>query len=124
MYHPSTKKITLLESRAFGKVHFNAIEADQSAGYVQGSTAEIWTAIPKIGLPMLNILHFHINDMSDEVSIEQRWLTTQERDNIMNGRTDLINFSEFKRDANGMLLRYLILIYDQKVLDVLYNAGD
>jgi len=37
---------------------------------------------------MLNILHFHINDMSDEVSIDQRWVTTQERDHIMNGNID------------------------------------
>ena len=76
MHHPATKAITLVENRGFGKVLFKAIEADQSSGHVQGSKAEIWTAIPKIGVPMLNILHFHINDMSDEVSIEQRWLTT------------------------------------------------
>lgn len=42
----------------------------------------------------------------------------------MNGSKDLVDFKEFKRDANGMLLRYLILIHDQKVLDILYNAGD
>ena len=42
----------------------------------------------------------------------------------MNGNLDQIQFKEFKRDVNGMLLRYLILIYDQKVLDILYNAGD
>ena len=75
VYHPITKKITLVENRNFSKVKFNAIEADQSSGFVQGSTAHIWTAIPKIGNPMLNILHFHINDMSDEVSIDNRWLT-------------------------------------------------
>lgn len=61
---------------------------------------------------MLNILHFHINDISDEVSIDQRWLTQEERDLIMNDRMDQVAFKEFKRDANGMLLRYLILIYD------------
>ena len=37
---------------------------------------------------------------------------------------DLIQFKEFKRDANGMLLRYLILIHDQKVIDILYNHGE
>ena len=73
---------------------------------------------------MLNILHFHINDMSDEVSIDNRWLTQEERDHIVNGRPDLVQFKEFKRDANGMLLRYLILIFDQKVLDILYNHGE
>ena len=35
-----------------------------------------------------------------------------------------ILFPEFKRDINGMILRYLILIHDQKVLSILYNAGD
>ena len=41
----------------------------------------------------------------------------------MNDRMDQVVFNEFKKDANGMLLRYLILIHDQKVLDILYNAG-
>ena len=73
---------------------------------------------------MLNILHFHINDMSDEVSIDQRWLTDDERDLLMSGNKDQIRFPEFKRDANGMLLRYLILIYDQKVIDLIYKPGE
>jgi len=73
---------------------------------------------------MLNILHFHINDMSDEVSIDNRWLTQGERDCIVNGRKDQVEFKEFKKDANGMILRYLILIHDQKVLDILYNPGE
>ena len=60
----------MIENRNLGKVLFNAIEHDTNAGHVQGSTAEIWTTIPNIGVPMLNILHFHINDMSDEVSID------------------------------------------------------
>ena len=73
---------------------------------------------------MLNILHFHINDMSDEVSIDQRWLKEDERDKLMQGDQDKVSFPEFKKDANWMLLRYLILIYDQKVFDILYNPGE
>ena len=61
---------------------------------------------------MLNILHFHINDTSDEIPIDQRWLTQEERDLLLSGNRDQIFFPEFKRDANGMLLRYLILIFD------------
>ena len=30
----------------------------------------------------------------------------------MSGNRDQIRFPEFKKDANGMLLRYLILIHD------------
>lgn len=40
------------------------------------------------------------------------------------GNLDQIKFPEFKKDANGMLLRYLILIHDQKVFDILYNPGN
>ena len=68
--HPSTKKITNIENRTLGRVEFKAIEQDASAGHVQGSTAEIWTTIPRIGVPMVNILHFHINDTSDEVPLD------------------------------------------------------
>lgn len=86
--HPSTKKVTNVENRTLGRIFFKAIEQDQDAGHVQGSTAQIWTSIPKIGVPMLNILHFHINDMSEEVSIDQRWLNQDERDIIMSGRRE------------------------------------
>ena len=91
---------------------FKAIELDASAGHVQGSTAQIWTSLPKIGIPMLNILHFHINDTSEEIAIDQRWLSPGERDLLLIGNRDQIGFPEFKRDATGMLLHYLILIYD------------
>ena len=111
--HPSTKKITNIENRTLGRVEFKVIEQDANAGHVQGSTAHIWTAIPKIGVPMVNILHFHINDMSDEIPIDQRWLTSDERDKLLNGNLDEIKLPEFKRDVNGVLLRYLILIFDQ-----------
>jgi len=80
--------------------------------------------VPKIGVPMLNILHFHINDTSDEIPIDQRWLTQDERDLLLSGNREQIRFPEFKKDANGMLLRYLILIYDQQVIDLLYNPGE
>ena len=70
---------------------------------------------------MLNILHFHINDMSEDVTIYQRWLNEAERDLIVNDQIDQIVFKEFKKDVTGQLLRYLILIYDQKVLAILYN---
>ena len=35
-----------------------------------------------------------------------------------------IEFSEFKKDATGAVLRYLILIHDCRVLAVLYNTGN
>lgn len=114
--------MTHVENRTFGPVKFMAIEQD--AGHVQGSTAEIWTAIPKMGVKMLNILHFHINDMSEEVPIDTRWLTQAERDLLVNDRLDQIRFPEFKKDANGVLLRYLILIHNQAVIAILYNPSE
>ena len=42
----------------------------------------------------------------------------------MNDNMDQVVFKEFKRDVNGMLLRYLILIFEQKVLDIIYKSGD
>ena len=61
----------------------------------------------------MNILHFHINDTSEEIPIDQRWLTQEERDLLLSGNRDQIYFPEFKKDASGLLLRYLILIHDQ-----------
>jgi len=46
VHHPASKDITLVENRAFGKVLFKVIKAEGSAGHLQGSKAEIWTAVP------------------------------------------------------------------------------
>ena len=48
---------------------------------VQTSTARIWTHIPPVAAKMgnmLNIIHFHINDTSEETTIDQRWLSDKE----------------------------------------------
>ena len=64
---------------------------------------------------MLNILHFHINDTSDEATIDQRWVNEQEADLIRQDRIEEVKVTEFKKDVMGLQLRYLILIHDSKV---------
>jgi len=41
---------------------------DDSSGYVMGSVIPIWTNRVKQG--MLNIIHMHVNDTSDEVTMD------------------------------------------------------
>lgn len=93
---------------------------------MQTSVARIWTHVPPIAAKMgnmLNIIHFHINDTSEEATIDQRWLTEKEAEYIFDGDIEKISFAEFKKDAMGSVLRYLILIFDSKVHAVVYNTG-
>jgi len=49
-------------------VMFRAISVDMDAGYVHGSTLKLWTTV--YNEETLNIIHMHVNDMSDETSVE------------------------------------------------------
>lgn len=63
---------------------------------------------------MLNIVHAHVNDMSDEVTLEVEYMGDDSR---------LSDYEEFKTDVTGQILRYKILVKDQKIFTVLYNEG-
>lgn len=55
---------------------FNPIKLDDQSGYVIGSTLSIWSS--KINQDVLNILHIHLNDTSEEAAIEVVTLSPEE----------------------------------------------
>lgn len=63
---------------------------------------------------MLNLLHIHLNDTSDQVTVDVEYM--QDHQGIQ-------DFKEFKVDYTGQILRYKILVRDQGVYRVLYNSG-
>lgn len=67
-------------------------------------------------------MHIHINDTSDEAAIDVSYVTAQE-DLILLDKGDFTN-QKFEKDAAGVVMRYKILIHDQKVKAVLYNTGN
>lgn len=72
--HNVTHELTQIRNRQMGPVKYRAIKFEEGTGFVDGSVAHIWTQIPTQpalkSLKVLNILHFHINDCSDEVTID------------------------------------------------------
>jgi hypothetical protein len=72
IFHNYSKEITNVNNKGYGPVKFQAIEMDEKAGYVMGSVMKIWTTVPS--KDMLNIIHVHVNDTSESVSIDLRYL--------------------------------------------------
>lgn len=64
---------------------------------------------------MLNIIHIHVNDTSDEVTVECDY---------MKAESNIEEYFEFKPDVAGQILRYKILVRDMKIFAMLYNAGN
>ena len=118
VFHPHTKEIQNVQNRSFGNVKYKAIKLDETAGLALGGTVKLWTHLfrPQI----LNILHMHVNDTSDEVSLDVRYVMPEEADKI---EQDNFNDETFDLDATGRPLRYKILIHNMKVWAVLYNTG-
>jgi hypothetical protein len=69
-----TKEITNVVNRTYGEVIYKAIRLDATSGFVMGSTIKLWTV--KQTVDILNIIHIHLNDTSDETSIDVQYITS------------------------------------------------
>ena len=106
------KAILGIENRQYGPIKYHEVNVDIECGYVTGSVVKIFTNEHEKG--MLNILHVHIEDMSDEVTLEVLYMGDGEKVSL---------YEEFKADVTGRTLRYKILVRDQHIFKVLYNQG-
>ena len=71
-FDPLTKEIVGVSNRQFGDIVFKAIKLDASSGYVMGSIMKLWTT--QLGPEVLNIIHIHLNDTSDEATVDVQYL--------------------------------------------------
>lgn len=55
-----------------GLIKYESVKIDNDCGYVNGSSMKVFTSVYKEG--MLNIVHIHLNDMSESVTIECTYL--------------------------------------------------
>ena len=88
------------------------MNVDVECGYVSGSVVKIYST--EYASDMLNIVHVHVNDMSDQVTLEVAYMA--------DGVT-LAAYQEFKEDVTGRILRYKVIVREQRILRVLYNQG-
>ena len=67
-----TKEITNVVNRTYGEVIYKALRLDATSGFVMGSTIKLWTV--KQTVEILNIIHIHLNDTSDEAAIDVQYI--------------------------------------------------
>ena len=88
---------------------------DETTGYVMGSKMLLWTNV--LNKDMLNVVHMHVNDTSDSVAIDLKYVQDDEYNvESKTGAVDLkvLDFSKetFKTDETGTVLRYKVLVKD------------
>jgi len=79
---------------------------------VTNSVVDIWTH--KEDFETLNILHFHVNDTSDSVTLDVKYMHEAE---------NLDDHKEFGVDLQGRPLKYKIIIKNCKIFTVLYKES-
>jgi len=116
-YHINYNKtqfcIGSISSNSYGNVQFIERKIDQNAGFISNSVFEVWTN--EVNDKVYNIIHCHINDMSDSVPVATEYLEEGE---------SISDYMNFDTDSAGQILRYKILIQNHKILTVLYNYGE
>lgn len=104
------KAILGIINKRYGPIKYHEVNVDVECGYVQGSIVKIYST--EHASDMLNIVHIHVNDMSDQVTLEVAYMA--------DGET-LAAYQEFKEDFSGRTLRYKVLVREQRIHRVLYN---
>ena len=72
-FNANSKKIESVLNKKFGLVEFKSIELGDIGGYMMGSSMKLWSSMythKQSKVEMLNIVHIHLNDSSDEVTLE------------------------------------------------------
>ena len=87
----------------------------EKEGWVAGTPMDIWTE--QVDAETLNIVHIHVNDTADQVTIDVAFVHENESP---------ADFTEFRTDMSGRPLRYKILVHngprnEPAVMTVLYN---
>lgn len=111
-FHQALQKIQSIQHKDDGKVKFNAVLISEDCGFVYESVIEIFTS--ELSSHILNILHIHIEDTSDEIPIDVVYILPDQNSS---------EYSDFETDLKGVPLRYKILVKNGVIHSVLYNNG-
>ena len=98
-----------------GPVLFNAIQYTGNNPVNVSSAIKLYTSI--LDDNTINILHVHLDDLSDEISIDTIYLTNQQSIND----TDV---QQFHTDVTGRPLSYKIVVQHNRIIAVLHNSID
>ena len=108
------KEIIHRESNVFVKFESILIgEVGNNIGLVTSSTIKVYTTL--YNKDILNILHLHLNDTSQEITIDSEFL--EKNDNILEHKIAT-------RDAMGKLLTYKLIFKEYKLVKIFYFVND
>ena len=110
----SIREVENKENRCF--VLFNAVligDGKSTTGLVSSSSIKVYTTL--YSKDILNILHIHLNDTSQEITVDSEFLEKDE---------DILKHKEFKLDAMGKRLTYKFLFKDYKLIKVYYSVSN
>ena len=84
-----------------------------TTGLVSTSLIKVYTTL--YSKDILNILHIHLNDTSQEITIDSEFLEKDE---------NVLNHKVFLMDATGKRLTYKLIFKDYKLLKLYYNVSN
>ena len=85
----------------------------KSTGFVSTSLIKVYTTL--YSKDILNILHIHLNDTSQEITIDSEFLEKDENE---------LNHKVFLMDATGKRLSYKLIFKNNKLLKIYYNVSN
>ena len=101
------------ENRLF--VTFDSLligDSKGSSGLVSTSSIKVYTTL--YSKDILNILHIHLNDTSQEITIDSEFLEKDE---------NVLNHKVFLEDVTGKKLKYKLIFKDYKLMKIYYNMS-
>ena len=105
------QKITSIVNRECGSVRFTAKKIDSDAGFQAHGEIKIWTNISN---DVINIVHVHVDDTSEEATFDFQIVLIADYD---------LREINFGVDAFGRKQRYKVIVFNLKIVSVLYNTG-
>lgn len=111
-FDKSSQRINEIKHQELGLIKFVTSQIDEACGYVSGSNIKVFTSFYKA--EMLNIVHIHLNDTSEEVTIDVAYMQDGE---------EIKDYEIFKADITGQILRYKVLVRNMSIFTILYNSG-
>ena len=111
-FDQAEQRVKEIRNRKLGLVKFNSYRIDQQCGYVRGSIIKLYSHLFRPDI--LNIVHIHVNDTSEEVTFDVAYM--------QEGQT-LNDMQEFTVDQAGQKLRYKVIVSDMNIVALLYNDG-
>ena len=109
----NTGNISYIVNRALRtEILFHDLVLNERYGYVAGTKVDIWTQV--IDFETINIIHFHVNDTSDEVTLSVSYMHEEE---------EMKDFMTFGNDLQGRPLKYKVIVKDCKVFALLHKES-